>query len=70
MRLLSVVTVFLASACAPVTWTANARGFQDAKFGGIKQAAFDMQCPEKSLDVVDLGPNSVGVKGCDKQAMY
>ncbi len=35
-----------------------------------RRAAFDMQCSENELQIVDLGGWNRGVKGCGKQATY
>lgn len=35
-----------------------------------QKAAFDLECSESSLVVVELGGTSRGVKGCEKQATY
>jgi hypothetical protein len=34
------------------------------------RAAYDMQCPEKDLQITELGGKTFGVRGCDKQATY
>ena len=36
-----------------------------------KRASFDLQCPEETLETVDLGAGrTYGVRGCSKQATY
>ena len=35
-----------------------------------RQAAFDMQCPESQLSVVQLDATSFGVTGCDRRMSY
>ncbi len=35
-----------------------------------KQAAFDLNCPESQLSVVQLNPTSFGVTGCDRRMSY
>lgn len=37
---------------------------------GLKKASFDMQCAESQLEVIEISGDSVGVRGCDKQARY
>jgi hypothetical protein len=34
------------------------------------RAAYDMQCPEKELQITELGGKTYGVRGCGKQATY
>lgn len=36
----------------------------------VRRAAFDMNCPESSLEVHDLGGRTRGVRGCGQQATY
>ena len=35
-----------------------------------KRAAYDFQCPEEKVQVVELGSDKVGAKGCGQQASY
>jgi hypothetical protein len=35
-----------------------------------KQAAFDLNCPESQLSVVQLNPTTFGVTGCDRRMSY
>ena len=37
---------------------------------GVDKAAFDMQCDKSKLDVTELSPTSMGVRGCGKQGRY
>ena len=49
--------IFLASSCIPE--------------GALrKRAAFDLQCQEQGLEVIDLGGGTRGVTGCGRQATY
>lgn len=36
----------------------------------LKRASFDMDCPESSLEVVEIDDRTRGVKGCDQRATY
>ncbi len=36
----------------------------------VRRAAFDLDCPEADLHVVDLDGDVRGVKGCGRQATY
>jgi hypothetical protein len=42
----------------------------DFNTSGIQKAAFDMSCDKEKLTVTELGPGSMGVRGCGKQARY
>ena len=50
--------------------------FQKFRTEGLPRAAFDIQCPISSVQVVDLTPDAapqqmqIGVRGCGKQAAY
>jgi hypothetical protein len=35
-----------------------------------KQAAFDLNCPESQLSVIQLNATSFGVTGCDRRMSY
>jgi hypothetical protein len=37
---------------------------------GLPKAAFDMQCDTAKLEVTELQPGSMGVRGCGKQGRY
>lgn len=37
---------------------------------GLPRAAFELECPESSLQVVELSHGSMGVSGCNKKAIY
>ena len=34
------------------------------------RATFDLDCPKEKLEVVDLGNQAYGVRGCEKRASY
>jgi hypothetical protein len=36
----------------------------------LDRAAFDLDCPEEKLQVIDLGRNTYGVRGCGRSATY
>jgi hypothetical protein len=58
-------------ACAPRFRTrAEAFASQDEYWNGTKRAAFELDCPQAQLRVVDLGADVVGVEGCGKRAVY
>ncbi len=44
--------------------------FKHPQIGGIKRAAFELQCPEEQLQLVELGDGTVGVTGCGRRAVY
>jgi len=53
------------SLLAPACFTAG------TKAGPVTgRASYDMQCPEKDLQVSDLGGKTFGVRGCGKQETY
>jgi len=65
--ILILFTAALATACA----TPNAlENFRHPEAGGVKRAAYEMQCPESELEVTDLGGWTIGVSGCGKRAVY
>ncbi|MBK7861939.1 MAG: hypothetical protein IPJ65_25650 [Archangiaceae bacterium] len=35
-----------------------------------KQAAFELGCNEQRLDVMNMAPDTAGVKGCEQNAVY
>ncbi len=58
-------------ACAPRFRTrAEAFASQDEYWNGTKRAAFELECPQPQLRVVDLGADVVGVEGCGKRVVY
>lgn len=36
----------------------------------LKRASFDTDCPESSLEIVEIDDRTRGVKGCDQRATY
>ncbi len=58
----------LLGACGPNAWSLE--GFKSPDHGGIKRAAYEMECPESQLTTTDLGDSSMGVSGCGKKAVY
>lgn len=48
---------FASTACAPTGHLLN-------------RASFDLDCSRDKLKIVDLAPNSKGVKGCGRRATY
>lgn len=36
----------------------------------LKRASFDMDCPESSLEIVEIDDRTRGVKGCNQRATY
>jgi hypothetical protein len=36
----------------------------------LRQAAFELNCPQESLQVMRLSASQLGVQGCDKRATY
>jgi hypothetical protein len=36
----------------------------------VRRATFDLQCPDKDLQVSSLGQNTFGVVGCGRRATY
>lgn len=65
---LSLVLLLGIEACWP---SANSlEGFNRPESGGIKRAAFELQCPQDQLQAVELGLGTVGVAGCGKRAVY
>lgn len=58
-------------ACAPRFRTrADAFASQDEYWNGTKRAAFELNCPESQLRVMNLGADVVGVEGCGKRVVY
>lgn len=45
-------------------------GFKRPDTGGLKRAAYELECPEPQLQLTDLGDSAVGVAGCGKKAIY
>ena len=71
IRWFSLVVVSLAlslGGCATPAWTVE--GFKAPDSGGIKRAAYELECPEPQLQLSDLGDSTVGVTGCGKKAIY
>ena len=67
---LTFVPLALLSSCATTHAPTHYELFmQPEPTGGLKRAAFDLQCDAKALQVSDLG-NAVGVTGCGKRAAY
>lgn len=67
---LTLVTLALLSGCATTHAPTHYELFmQPEPTGGLKRAAFDLQCDVKELQVTDLG-SAVGVTGCGKRAAY
>lgn len=64
----SVSLLLFAAACGPSI--DSLEGFKHPNVGGPKRASFEMGCPEQDLQIVDLGPSTVGVTGCGKRAVY
>lgn len=60
------LSLFVLPACFHAGMTRDAF-FND---GGIKQASFELKCPQQQLEVVELGQGTVGVSGCGKRATY
>ena len=44
--------------------------FKRPNSGGITRAAYELGCPENQMEVTDLGPETIGVAGCGKRAIY
>jgi len=68
----SLATLLLMLLATPACVNA-VEGFSNPKYGGIKQASFDLGCPVDQMQVVDLGGGgswTVGVNGCGKKAVY
>src|SRR5215213_3510575 len=67
----AIVAAFLALllGCGPAMRT-PVESFRHQDSGGIKRAAFELQCPESELEVTDLGGWTIGVSGCGKRAIY
>lgn len=56
------------AACGPSI--TSVEHFRHPESGGIKRAAFEMECPEDQLQVTDLGGWTIGVTGCGKKAVF
>ena len=63
--LLSVV--LLALGLAGCFMTGSKEHFMDS---GIQKAVFDMKCEQDKLEVTELAPGSIGVRGCGAQTRY
>ncbi len=37
---------------------------------GLAKASFDMHCEKEKLEVTELAPGSMGVRGCGRQSRY
>ena len=70
MTRLALIAPLLALVGCSQPW--NAEGFKHPGHGGIKRAAFEMECTQDKLQVIELGEGSgsVGVTGCGKKAVY
>jgi hypothetical protein len=66
--LLLVPGLVLVAGCGPIA--GSIEHFQHPESGGIRRAAFEMQCPEHQLELTDLGASTIGVSGCGKRAVY
>jgi len=62
--------VSLALSCSWYTGVGPARFLEYMTPKVKKQAAFDLNCPESQLSVVQLNATSFGVTGCDRRMSY
>jgi hypothetical protein len=66
-RVLALVVLSGIAACAPMD---PVELFKSPNYGGMRQATFELECPEKDLVMQSLGAKTVGVTGCGKKAVY
>ncbi len=68
VRPLTMLALFLSALTGCLT---PIEVFRNPQSGGIKQAAFELECKESELQVTDLGNGeTMGVTGCGKKAVY
>ncbi len=63
-----VALACLSVACVPAQ--GSMENFKAPEAGGIRRAAYELECPESQLILTDLGDSTVGVAGCGKKAIY
>jgi hypothetical protein len=64
---LSLSLAVTAAACSTPSATEH---FRHPESGGIKRAAYEMECPADQLHITDLGNWTIAVEGCGKKAIY
>lgn len=66
-RVLPLVVLSGLAACAAAD---AVEAFKSPNYGGMREASFELGCPEKDLMIQSLSQNTVGVTGCGKKAVY
>lgn len=57
--------------CLAVALAVVSTSCSEAMISVVKRrAAFDLNCPSRSLAVTELGSRTFGVRGCGRQATY